>query len=406
MQQPLSDRTIAIVKASAPALAEHGPAITRAMYIRLFQDAHIAALFNQSHQTQDGGPVGAQTKALANAILAYARNIDNLGALAAAVERIAQKHVGLQILPDHYPYVATALLGAIKDVLGDAATEEVLNAWGEAYWFLANILIGREKGIYEAIAATEGGWTGWRDFTVTAKVKESAIITSFVLTPADGGPVLRHKPGQYLTLQVPVPGAEPLRRNYSISTAPNGRSYRISVKREPGGAASTWLHDHAAVGGVLKVSPPAGDFFLPERPERPVVLLSGGVGLTPMVSMVEAIAEAHPELETHYIHGTASSATHAMDRHVRALAASRANISVATFYADPLAEDRPGVSHDANGLITIDWLRANTPIRDADIFLCGPKPFLRAFVGGLAKAGVPGDRIHYEFFGPAEELAA
>ncbi|MCW2240311.1 NO-inducible flavohemoprotein [Azospirillum canadense] len=403
MQQPLSAQTIAVVKATAPALAEHGSAITRAMYVRLFKDAHIAALFNHSHQGQGG----AQTKALANAILGYAQNIENLGALAPVVERIAQKHAGLQILPEHYPFVATALLGAIKDVLGDAATDEILGAWGEAYWFLARILIGREQGIYDATAAAEGGWTGWRDFTVSAKVNESAVITSFVLTPADGGPVLRHKPGQYLTFQLPVPGAEaPVRRNYSISAAPNGRSYRISVKREPGGAASNWLHDHVTVGSVLEVSPPAGDFFLPERPERPVILLSGGVGLTPMVSMVETIAQAHPGLETHYIHGTASSATHAMDRHVRDLAASRKNISVATFYCEPLAGDRPGVSHDADGFITLDWLRANTPLDEADVYLCGPKPFLRAFVGGLSRAGVAGDRIHYEFFGPAEELAA
>ena len=203
MQQPLSDTTIAIVKATVPALTAHGQAITRAMYVRLFQDAHIAALFNQSHQGNDG----AQTKALAAAILGYASNIDNLGALAPAVERIAQKHVGLQILPEHYPYVATALLGAIRDVLGEAATDEILNAWGEAYWFLAHVLMAREQGIYDGLAKAEGGWTGWRDFTVTAKAAESDIITSFTLTPSDKGAVIRHKPGQYLTILVPVPGA-------------------------------------------------------------------------------------------------------------------------------------------------------------------------------------------------------
>ncbi|MBB6255123.1 NO-inducible flavohemoprotein [Nitrospirillum iridis] len=402
--QPLSAQTIAIVKATVPALADHGPAITRAMYARLFQDADIAALFNHSHQGQDG----TQTKALANAVLAYARNIENLGALAPAVERIAQKHVGLRILPDHYPHVATALLGALQDVLGEAATPDILAAWGEAYWFLAHVLMAREQGIYNDLASAEGGWSGWRDFTVAEKIVESDIITSFVLVPKDGGPVLRHKAGQYLTFLLPVAGPDlvPTRRNYSISTAPNGRNYRISVKREERGAASSWLHAHVRVGDVLRVSPPAGDFFLPDQPQRPVVLLSGGVGLTPMVSMVETIAEKHPDLETHYIHGTASSATHAMDAHVRAIAARHPGIKVATFYSDPLGDDEPGISHDVTGLITLDWLRDNTPLHQADFYLCGPKPFLRAFVGGLSLAGVPSDRIHYEFFGPAEELTA
>ena len=400
--QPLSEQTIAIVKATVPALARHGIDITRAMYKRLFQDAHIAALFNHSHQGEDG----TQTKALAAAILAYAEHIDNPGALAPAIERIAQKHVGLQILPEHYPYVAKALLGAIGDVLGDAATDEVLNAWGEAFWFLADVLKARESALYGQLASAEGGWAGWRDFVVADKVRESAIITSFTLRPRDGAKVIRHKPGQYLSFLLPIPGAAPVRRNYSISSAPNGNTYRISVKREPLGTASRWLHDHVRAGDVLAVSPPAGDFFLSDRPERPVVLLSGGVGLTPMISMVETIAEKHPTLETHFVHGTASGSTHAMDQHVRSLARTRGNISVSTFYSDPEEGDRPGASHDFDGFISLDWLMKNTPFDRADFYLCGPKPFLRAFANGLALAGVPADRIHFEFFGPTEEILA
>jgi len=399
---PLTQQTIAIVKATVPALAEHGTVVTRTMYQILFRDPEVAALFNQSHQ----GEEGAQTKALANAILAYARNIDNLGTLTPMVERIAQKHVGLQILPEHYPHVAAALLGAIREVLGTAATEEVLDAWGEAYWHLAHILMGREGRIYDAPANESGGWSGWRDFVVTRRVRESGTITSFHLSPSDGGPVIRHRPGQYLTFLLPLPGRAPLRRNYSISAGPDTLGYRISVKREPRGAGSNWLHDHAQEGTVLKASPPAGDFFLPEQPERPVVLLSGGVGLTPMVSMLEAIAAAPTAVEAHYVHGTMNSDTHAMGRHIRELSASRAGITASTFYSDPLPGDRLGVSHDAAGFITIDWLRTNTPFQDADFYLCGPKPFLKAFVGGLDRAGVPRPRVHYEFFGPAEDLEA
>lgn len=398
----LSEQTIAIVKATVPALAAHGTEITRAMYARLFQDDHIAALFNHSHQGQDG----TQTKALAGAILAYASNIDNLGALGGAVERIAQKHVGLQIQPDHYPYVAKALLGAIGDVLGDAATGDILDAWGEAFWFLADILKGRESTLYKELSDAEGGWSGWREFVVADKIRESAVITSFLLRPRDGGAVIRHKPGQYLSFLLPIAGQTPVRRNYSISSAPDGCTYRISVKREEQGAASRWLHDRVRVGDILAVAPPAGDFFLPERPQRPVVLLSGGVGLTPMVSMVETIAAHHPALETHFVHGTTSGATHAMDQHVRTLARHHGKIAVATFYSDPEEGERAGVSHDFDGFISIDWLKENTPFESADFYLCGPKPFLRFIAGGLAQAGVSADRIHYEFFGPAEEILA
>jgi nitric oxide dioxygenase len=149
MTQPLSDQTIALVKATVPALEAHGLDIVNEMYSRMFQNPNIRDLFNQSHH----GDAGSQPRALTGAILAYASNIENLGALAPAVERIAQKHVGLQILPEHYPHVAEALLGAIKAVLGDAATDEILAAWGEAYWFLANILIAREQRV---LLRTEG----------------------------------------------------------------------------------------------------------------------------------------------------------------------------------------------------------------------------------------------------------
>ena len=407
MASALSADTIARVKATVPALAEHGEQITLAMYARLFQDEHIKALFNHANQA-----TGAQPKALAGAVLAYAQNIDNLGVLLPAVERIAQKHVGYHILAEHYPFVATALLGAIKDVLGEAATEEILGAWGEAFWFLAGILIDREAKIRSEIEAVDGGWTGWRDFVVAEKTRESAVITSFLLRPADGGPVIPHKPGQYLTFRFDLPDAprsslQGEKRNYSISAGPNSESYRISVKREDLGAASRFLHDQIQVGDVLSTTPPAGDFFLAEQPTRPVVLLSGGVGLTPMVSMVEHIAKEHPELEAHFVHGALNSDVHALDGHVRTLAKDHGGVTVTTFYSDPLAGDRAGETHDVDGYISIDWLAANTPLGQADIYLCGPTPFLKAFVTGLVGAGVPADRIHYEVFGPtAEALAA
>lgn len=399
MAQALSERTIALVKATVPALETHGLDIVREMYSRMFQNPEIRDLFNQSHQ----GDVGSQPRALTGAILAYAKNIDNLGALAAAVERIAQKHVGLQILPEHYPHVGNALLGAIAHVLGEAATEEIMTAWGEAYWFLADILITREAAIYEDLAAAHGGWNGWRAFEVVEVRPESSVITSFVLKPKDGSPVLRHRPGQYLTFWFDVPGHAPIKRNYSISCAPNDETYRISVKREDKGLASGWLHDNARVGMVLKVGAPAGDFFLPETPPRPVVLLSGGVGLTPMVSMLETLVAEKTDTEVHYVHGAYDAAAHAMGPHIRALTAAHPRARSTVFYEAP-ANDGDG--HDHAGRISGAWLSQQTPIHEADYYLCGPRPFLRALVSDLRDAGVPADRIHYEFFGPADEILA
>lgn len=402
MSQPLSDRTIALVKATVPALEAHGLAIVQEMYARMFRNPEIRDLFNQSHH----GDAGSQPRALTGAIMAYANNIENLGALAPAVERIAQKHVGLQILPEHYPHVGEALLGAIKEVLGEAATGEILEAWGEAYWFLANILISREERLYSAQRTTDGGWNGWRDFEVADIVRESSVISSFILRPADGGTVMAHKPGQYLTFWFEIPGHPPVKRNYSISAAPNGETYRISVKREEQGLASGWLHDKVEIGTHLKVAAPAGEFFLDARDERPVVLLSGGVGLTPMVAMLEALVESGADVPVHYIHGTHDRTTHAMCNHIRALAENGKAVRVTDFHQTPLADEAEGRDYDIAGIITDEWLIASTPVAEANYYICGPRPFLRHAVSTLSLAGVPASRIHYEFFGPADELLA
>ncbi|MFC4256215.1 NO-inducible flavohemoprotein [Altererythrobacter xixiisoli] len=409
MSQPLSAQTIALVKATVPALEAHGLDIVREMYARLFQNAAIRDLFNQSHHAAEGEDIPAQPRALAMAVLAYAGNIENLAALAPAVERIAQKHVGLQILPEHYPHVAEALLGAIKSVLGDAATDDILAAWGEAYWFLANILIAREDRIYDDQRQATGGWNGWREFRVERIVPESSLITSFVLRPVDGGPVMQHRPGQYLTFALDVPGHPPVKRNYSISSAANGQTYRISVKREEHGVASRWLHDHARVGTVMKLAAPAGEYVLGDG-TSPLVLLSGGVGLTPMVAMLETLVAEGSRRPVHYIHGTHDRHTHALREEVAALTDMLLQRGVAAqvsvFHQNPADGEEQGRDYDHAGIITEEWLIANTDPARADYYLCGPRPFLRHAVSALSLAGVTAARIHYEFFGPADELLA
>lgn len=255
----------------------------------------------------------------------------------------------------------------------------------------------------EAATQEEAG-TALRRFTIASRLAESALITSFNLRPADGVPPARHIAGQHLTLFAELPSHGRVKRNYTISCAPNGENYRISVKREPEGQVSRWLHDVADVGTPLLIAPPSGSFILPESDARPVVLLSAGVGLTPMVAMLEAAVAERPDLAVQFIHCAQNGRVHAFRDHVRDLVARRANLSATMIYSRPEADDRLGRDFDEAGPLTLDRLDALAPLDEAEIFVCGPLRFLRAFVPALAARGVPMERIHYEFFDAVEDL--
>lgn len=393
----LSPQTIALVKATVPALQQHGEAITRHFYRLLFtQHPEVKAFFNEAHQAQ-----GTQARALAGAVLAYASHIDRLHEIAPALPRIIQKHAALGVQPEHYPVVGGCLLQAVREVLGEAATDEILAAWGEAYQALAELLIEAEEEVYRANAQREGGWRGTRAFRVARRERESELITSFYLEPVDGGALPDFAPGQYLTLVVEVDG-ETMRRNYSLSDAPGKPWYRISVKREAGGRVSNWLHDRAAVGAELRVQAPCGEFVLPEaQGGRPLVLVTGGVGITPAMSMLEAAAPTGRPIR--FIHAARHGGVHAFRARVDAIAAAHPNVKPLYVYDQPRPEDTP----HATGLVTKELLDGELPSdRDVDLCFLGPKPFMQAvFAHGLA-LGVPEPRLRYEFFGPLEALKA
>jgi nitric oxide dioxygenase len=346
---------------------------------------------------------------------AYAANIDRLGELGPVVERIAQKHVALNIVPEHYPAVGRALIGALGDVLGQAATDEVVAAWTEAYEFLAQLLMRREQELYALRAEAPGGWLGWREFVVDRVVPESEVITSFYLVPQDGGPIMGFKPGQYLTFQLDIPGHGQVVRNYSVSCAPGHDYYRISVKREgapddapqaPAGLGSNYLHDQGGPGTVLRVSAPAGDFFLDEQDPRPLVLLSGGVGLTPILSMLDTLVAEGDQRDIWYVHAALSGHHHAMKQHLKEVVANHPGVRSVVFYEFPTSADVAGQDYDQPGRITMDWLKETVPMPEADFYFCGPKGFMRMLAIGLRALDVPDERIHFEFFGPAEALYA
>jgi nitric oxide dioxygenase len=405
----LSPQTVAIVKATAPILAEHGETLTKHFYKRMFShNPEVTPFFNASNQT-----AGTQQRALAAAITAYAANIDNLEVLGGAVEMIAQKHASLTIKPEHYPIVGENLLASIREVLGAGATDEVIAAWAEAYGFLADILIGREKQIYAENARKPGGWEGFKPFRVARKERESSNITSFYLVPADGAALPLFKPGQYITVRVPTPDGRTTMRNYSLSDKPGQEWLRISVKREdppdassPAGYASNLLHTSVNVGDRLDVAPPCGEFFLDvnEKHQRPLVLLAAGVGITPLMSILLTALETTPERDIVFIHGSLNENVQAFRKTIDTLAQKHPRLKVHHRYSDAALPDSNRSGNASTGFIDAELVESFVPGRDADYFFCGPQPFMVGIYHELLKWGIPMAQVRFEFFGPRQEL--
>ncbi|NMD69292.1 NO-inducible flavohemoprotein [Bacillus sp. DNRA2] len=401
----LNQQTISIIKSTVPVLEQHGEAITTRFYQLLFGNhPELLNIFNHANQKQ-----GRQQKALASAVYAAAVYIDNLEAIIPAVKQIGHKHRSLGIKPEHYPIVGEHLLLAIKDVLGEAATDEIIDAWGQAYGVIADAFIGVEAEMYEAAASGVGGWDGFREFVVDKKVKESDVITSFYLKPVDGKEIASFLPGQYISVKMEMEGEEYTHiRQYSLSDASGQDYYRISVKREggtvnPDGKVSNYLHDQVKAGDVLKISAPAGDFVLDTIRNTPIVLLSGGVGLTPMMSMLKTVVSTQPDRRVTFIHACENGNVHALREEVEALSVHE-NLKSFVFYAAPTDDDRSNNRFDVEGYVTQAWLEKNLAVKEAEFYFCGPLPFMKAINQSLKALGASDDHIHFEFFGPKGDL--
>ncbi|WP_027955892.1 NO-inducible flavohemoprotein [Halobacillus kuroshimensis] len=398
VKHPLDEKTVRIIKATVPVLEEHGEAITTLFYKRLFENyPELKNIFNQTHQR-----AGDQPRALANMVYMAALHIENLGAVLPQVRTVAEKHRSLNVQPEHYPIVGEYLLKAMKEVLGEQATDEILGAWGEAYGVIAGVFIDVEKDLYEAAEDQKGGWADWRLMQVVDKVKESDEMTSFYLQPEDERPLPRYKAGQYITVKAEIEGESyDHLRQYSLSDAPGSGYFRITVKREagsegvPAGIVSTWLHDHVNVGDALPVSVPAGDFHLDDH-KRPLVLISGGAGLTPLMSMQKEAAARQPERDIYVVHAARSGSVHAFREEMMKRKAC-------FVYEQPTEEDIRSGSFHERGFINLDILQRTVP-KDAEFYFCGPKGFMTAVYSSLTEWGVKEDAMHYEFFGPQEAL--
>lgn len=392
----LSTNDIKIVQSTLPIIEQAGTAVTDHFYSRMFtHNPELKDIFNLSNQH-----TGKQKVALFEAIIAYAHNLENVAVLKHAVERIANKHVSLHIKPDDYNIVGHHLIETLRELLTSQFNDDVEKAWLAAYGVLAGLFISREEQIYLDRENSNGGWRGKRAFSLVEKIKESELVTSFVFEPVDQQAVMSFKAGQYIGIELKPKAFEFNEiRQYSLSTKPNGVSYRISVKREQGefdGIVSNYLHDHLEVGDLVDLHAPTGDFFFKDN-HTSVVLISAGVGITPMQSMLDTLDENSYQQPVTYVHACENSKQHSFNEHTASLC-EKNGWKHFTWYNH----------EEGNNKTTfqgfIDFTVIELPITNGNFYLCGPVGFMKFAKDSLVDLGVEEDQIFYEVFGPHATL--
>ncbi|MCT7354197.1 FAD-binding oxidoreductase [Streptomyces sp. 15-116A] len=394
----LSAESAAVVRATLPAVAGALDEITTRFYGAMFHDRPelLDGMFNRGNQAS-----GAQRRALAGSIAAFATALLDTPDTRPDVllDRIAHKHAAVGVTDDQYTIVHKYLFGAIAEVLGDAVTPEVAAAWDEVYWLMAGALIGREARLYQDAGVAPG--KVWRRWTVVERHTETPDVVSFLLRPADGQPAPRARAGQYVSVRLRMPDGVHQVRQYSLSSDPGGDLRRITVKRvaatadAPDGEVSNLLHHHVHAGDELTLSAPFGDVFLddPADATTPVVLVSAGIGGTPMAGILAhltALGSTRPVL---VLHADRSPADHALRTETTELVKQLPGARAVFWYEQPGPEEPDA----REGLMNLDGI--DLP-ENATVFLCGPLPFMRHVRTQLLGAGIPAQRIRYEVFGP------
>lgn len=393
----LSERSAQIVRTTLPAVGASLGTITELFYRRMFEERPelLRDLFNRANQAS-----GTQREALAGAVAAFATAlVDHPDQRPDMIlGRIANKHASLGITSDQYTLVARHLLGAVAEVLGDAVTPAVASAWDEVYWLMANALIAMEARLY-AQAHVEDGAV-WQTMEITDRNEETPDAVSLVLRRADGAPTGPF--GQYVSVRVELPDGAHQIRQYSLSSAPDSKTWRITVKRErsanegvPEGEVSSWLHAHARPGSTLQVSLPFGDLLL-ARGDGPLLLASAGIGVTPMLAMLNHLATTSPHRPVTVVHADRSPVDHAHRLELIDLVGRLPQASLHVWYEDI---DHPDAvaDHVNQGLADLSRI---SPTPDATAFLCGPLAFMKAVRTDLLAHGLSPRSVHYEVFGP------
>lgn len=259
---------------------------------------------------------------------------------------------------------------------------------------------------------TQSAWAGFRKFRVEGKVLEAESCCSFYLAPHDGRPLPPYLPGQYLTFRLQVPDQpRELTRCYSLSDSPDHTDYyRVTIKRippphdvenAPSGVVSSHFHDRIQVGDILDVKAPSGHFHLDIESRAPVVLIGGGIGITPALAMLNYLASAPGKRDVWFFYGVRNGREHILKDYLREIAAQNPHIRVSVCYSDPLPTDEAGVDYDFAERVSVDLFKRLLGVNNYEFYICGPPPMMASLTSGLEKWGVPEERIHFEAFGPA-----
>lgn len=380
----LSEKSRPIIEATLPIIAERINDITPDFYRRMFaaRPDLMDGMFSRSSQLE-----GTQPKALAGSIAVFASYIvQNPDSYPDEVlSRVAHKHASLGLKEEEYPTVYKYLFEAIAANLGDLATPEIVEAWTEVYWLMGNALIKLEKGLY----ASQANDVMFAPFKVVDRkeIGENVVVLTF--EPADETPMTESKGGQYISIVVPARDGLRQARQYTLLPSEKNQR-RIGVKLDPNGEMTSILHE-LKIGDVVEISNPYGDLTLEGfgNPEAPLYLFSAGIGTTPMLSFLSELIEKGSQRPVTVVHADRSLDTWPLREELTELVNKLPNARLISFIE--------GEGGDFAGRVDVSKLDVPS---DANVYLCGPLPFMQGVRSALVEAGVPGKNINYEIFGP------
>ena len=390
----LSASSTAVVQATAAVVAEHADRITARFYPRMLSERpDLLRVFNQANQA-----TGEQSRALAASVVAYAVQLIDPAAPSFdhVLRRIAHKHISLGIRPEQYTIVGQHLLAAVAEVLGDAVTPQVADAWAEVYWLFATQLVAEEARLYQQAGIDPA--RPLRPYRVVRRIEETVGVVSLVLEPADGGSLPQIAPGQYVSVFVDLADGARQPRQYTVSSTASSTRLQITVSRlrgvggAPDGRVSSHLHDEVTVGDLLDVSAPAGDFIV-EDSDRPLLLASAGAGITTVLPIIEHLARTQPTRQVQVVHADRTAQDHALRQTVLHAGRQMDSFTSLTWY------ERVADGDDQSHTGLMDLSEVSLP-DGVQVFTCGPLPFMRHVRAGLLARGVPAADIRYEVFGP------
>jgi nitric oxide dioxygenase len=393
----LSQKSRPVIKATLPVVGENIGTIAQRFYQHMF-GAHpelLDGLFNRGNQAE-----GTQQQALAGSVAMFASAlVDHPDQLPEnLLQRVAHKHASLGLRPDQYQVVYDNLMWAIGDVLGDAVTPEVADAWSEVYWLMAFALVHMERGLYSARGVRPE--RVWRDWQVIEKNRETDDVVTFRVKRTDDRPVRTSLPRQYVTVQTLMPDGVHQPRQYSLTRADDGEHRQFAVKRvhgdgKPDGEVSNLLHDRVNVGDVITMSLPFGDVVLDDS-GRPQVFCSAGIGVTPMAGMLSHLVAAGSHFDVTVLHADLNERSFALRQQVLEDVRALPNGRIHVWYEEGAEGSLPVDARHA-GMMDLSDLELPA---DAAYYLCGPLPFMQVIRSAVIDRGVPTRDIQYEVFGP------